>query len=73
MARFLHSPTWTWHFHGGPLDGLQFEIPEGVGAPEEIVWRNKWPPREWTYRKRLLGNVFTMKNLSSQEYDFDLV
>jgi hypothetical protein len=72
VAPFLRSPTWTWHFHGGPLDGLHIEIPEGVKAPAEIVWRDAHPPRELIYRKRPIGNVLTAKNLGSQEHDFDL-
>jgi len=71
--KFLHATTWTWRFHGGPLDGLELEIPEGVGAPSELAWREERPPRELVYRLRPLGNVFTAASLLRQERDFDCI
>jgi hypothetical protein len=31
--------TATWHFAGGPLDGLSITIPLSIPVPSEIVWR----------------------------------
>jgi len=73
MPRYLHSNTLTCQFHGGPLDGLQIELPEGIEAPAEITWRDKTPPRELVYAKRPVGNVLTAAALSGKERNFDLV
>jgi hypothetical protein len=57
--------TQTWHFTGGPLDGLTLTLPDSYPVPSEIVWReaHAQPFHDCIYRQRLGPPVIELSNV----------
>ena len=53
-VRYFSLIRQVWHFHGGPLDGLDLEISLAIHTPTELVFREDEIAPGWdsVYRRR---------------------